>query len=508
LEYVLLAYGAVFVSTGFALGLQARAASPFEPVPRDGLWALMAFALVHGAADWTQLGTYLEQQGYGTFSAGLALARLALLAASYAFMGAFGLLLALPRAGKGRARIAAGVPAAAFAAWAAAYGVAVARGGALDPEGVAGAEAATRYLLGIPACALGVLGLERVWRRVREEKWRTSRFVAIACVALALYGILTGLVVPASGVGLARTLNVTSFGAVVHVPVELFRAAAIAVTGLLVSEVFVRTTTEHLQREVEHLRDDFISLVAHDLRTPLGTVETGASLLDRLPPEEHGTEREAKIIRAIRASVRTMRKIVDDLLDVSRLESRRLSVSRERLDLGPLLLRLLEWAPAEAVRGHTLRLVPPDSLPPVLADPVRVEQVLSNLLSNAGKYSPPASEIVIAAWSGPREVTLSVTNQGPGIPPRDLSRVFSRHYRTARASTGRAPGLGLGLYIAKGLVEAQGGRIWAESEPGKVTTFSFTLPRASPGRAARAPKALSRDAASIPGPHAPDRHAP
>jgi signal transduction histidine kinase len=218
--------------------------------------------------------------------------------------------------------------------------------------------------------------------------------------------------------------------------------------------------------------------VAHDLRTPLGTVTSGVTLLERLPREEHGTDREARVLRAVRASSRAMARIVSDLLDASRLEARRLSVAPERLDLGPLLLRLVEWAPAEAMRGHTLRLVPPGPLPKVLADPVRVEQVLANLLSNAGKYSHPQSEILLEARAGSREVTLSVTNAGAGIAARDLPRVFSRHFRTSSARSGRAPGLGLGLYIAKGLVESQGGRIWAESVPGLRTTFSFTLPLA------------------------------
>jgi signal transduction histidine kinase len=277
----------------------------------------------------------------------------------------------------------------------------------------------------------------------------------------------------------------------------VFRGAAFATAGLLISEVFVRTTTEHLRGQVEHLRDEFISLVAHDLRTPLSTVTLGVTALERLPADAHGTDREARTLRAIAASARAMTRIVGDLLDASRLEARRLAVAPERLDLGPLLLRLVEWAPAEALRGHRVQLAPPGPLPPVLADPVRVEQVLANLLSNAGKYSPAQSTILLEARAGPEEVTLSVTNDGEGIAAPDLQRVFSRHFRTRSAQHGRAPGLGLGLYIARGLVEAQGGRIWAESEPGRRTTFSFTLPRAPAAQPSPAPRAR------VAGPRAP-----
>lgn len=479
MAYVLVAYGAVFVCTGFALGVQARAAAPTEPISRAGLWAGTLFALVHGASEWLELVLHLEAREHGVAPVEVGLARIASLAVSFAILGAFGLLLATRRDGTPRWRLALAVPGGALAACAlAGWGALGGRDAPLDAGTLAAAEGAIRYALGAPASVAASVGLLLVRRRIRDEHWVAARCLAAAAVAFAAYGVFAGVVVPPSTLGPAAALNTETFAAVAGVPVLLFRAAAMAAVGLLLSEVFVRTTTDHLRREVEHLRDGFISLVAHDLRTPLGTVTTGVTLLQRLPPGERGTDREARILRAVDASVRAMTKIVSDLLDASRLESRRLSISPEPLDLLPLLLRLVEWAPAEAMRDHTLRLVPPGPLPPVLADPVRVEQVLSNLLSNAGKYSPAGTEIRLEARAGPGEVTLSVTNAGAGIAARDLPRVFSRHFRTGAARRGRAPGLGLGLYIARGLVEAQGGRMWAESEPGVRTTFSFTLPRA------------------------------
>jgi signal transduction histidine kinase len=483
-EYVLLAYGAVFVCSGFALGVQARAAAPTEPISRAGLWAATLFALVHGASDWLELGVFLEQREHGVFPARLGLARVALLAVSFAILGAFGLFLATARDGRVRQRYPYVAPAAITLAWGLFTWLALgAPRGPLDREALATAEAAARYFLGVPACVAACCGLDQVRRRIRIEQWRAASYLAAGAAAVAAYAFFAGVVVPPAPLGPATTLNVDTFQSFTHVPVQLLRAASMAVAGLLLSEVFVRTTTEHLRSEVEHLRDDFISLVAHDLRTPLGTVTTGAVLLERLPREEHGSDREARILGAIQASARAMNKIVSDLLDASRLESRKLAISPERLDLDPLLNRLVEWAPAEALRGHSLRLVPPEPLPPVLADPVRVEQVLSNLLSNAGKYSPPQSEIVLSARALPREVLLSVINSGAGISARDLPRVFARHFRTRSARSGETPGLGLGLYIAKGLIESQGGRIWAESVPGELTTFSFTLPRVTPERA-------------------------
>jgi signal transduction histidine kinase len=488
MHWVLLGYGASFMCCGCALGVQARAAAPTEPISRAGLWAAAVFAIVHGAGDWLELAVVDAQREAGRFPMRLALARLVLLAASFAVLAAFGLLLPAQPDEAPRWRLAVAAPVAALAA----FGVVVWATLGDGPPGAAAlarAEATARYALGVPASLVAFLGLDRVRRRIRTEQWVAARYLAAASVAIAIYGFFAGVVVPASSVGLAPVLNLASFAAATHLPVHVFRAASMGGAALLLSEVFVRTTTEHLRSEVEHLRDEFISLVAHDLRTPLGTVTSGVTLLERLRREEHATDREARILRAVRSSTLAMSRIVSDLLDASRLESRRLTVAPERLDLGPLLLRLVEWAPAEALRGHSVRLVPPGPLPPVLADPIRVEQVLSNLLSNAGKYSPPETVIVVEARAGPDEVTLAVTNAGPGIAPRDLPRVFTRHFR-ARDATGRAPGLGLGLYIARGLVESQGGRIRAESRPGR-TTFSFTLPRARGERAEAEPGAVA-----------------
>jgi signal transduction histidine kinase len=115
-------------------------------------------------------------------------------------------------------------------------------------------------------------------------------------------------------------------------------------------------------------------------------------------------------------------------------------------------------------------------VPCLEADPGRVEQVLTNLLTNAAKYADSGNEIVVEVAPRGRGGVVSVTNRGPGLRPEELPRVFSRFYRTKRARTGPAEGLGLGLYISKGLVEAHGGRVAVQSVPGETTTFSFTLP--------------------------------
>jgi signal transduction histidine kinase len=166
--------------------------------------------------------------------------------------------------------------------------------------------------------------------------------------------------------------------------------------------------------------------------------------------------------------------MVRDLLDTSRLETHMLALERRTVELRPLVSEIVERA-RELMHEHAVRVELPEDLPMVHADPMRVEQVLLNLLSNAAKYSTPATEITVEAKALPTEVELAVTNQGAGLTEWEISRVFSRFYRSKHARS--VEGLGIGLYIAKGLVEAQGGRIWIESEPGRFATFRFTLPR-------------------------------
>jgi signal transduction histidine kinase len=125
---------------------------------------------------------------------------------------------------------------------------------------------------------------------------------------------------------------------------------------------------------------------------------------------------------------------------------------------------------------HTLRAEFPADFPPVLGDEERLRQALTNLLSNALKYSP-GGNVIVRGRVEPQQIVASVSDEGPGIAAADLPRVFDRFYRADSDLTRRAKGAGLGLYLAKAVIEAHGGRIWAESTPGKGTTFSFSLPR-------------------------------
>jgi len=227
------------------------------------------------------------------------------------------------------------------------------------------------------------------------------------------------------------------------------------------------------QHELEEQREDMLRAISHDLRNPLSAVLGQAQLLERRL-EKAGLERERTNVEAIITSARRMNAMIQDLVDAARLESRQLRLNLQPVDLRtfvPDLLQRLE----PVMETRRVRVQIPEGLPPVRADPDRLERILSNLLSNALKFSPPGSEVTVSAQQRGDEIVTSVSDHGPGIPPEDIPKLFQRYARTT-VGEARRDGLGLGLYITRGLVEAHGGRIWVESQVGIGSTFSFSLP--------------------------------
>jgi len=234
----------------------------------------------------------------------------------------------------------------------------------------------------------------------------------------------------------------------------------------------VRDVTE--LRRSERLRRELVANVSHELRTPLtsikGFVET---LLAGALRDEQNSRRFLEIIEA---ETNRLTKLVDDLLELSRLESKGVTFRLQPVDLGELCRALVARQQPRAERaGVELTCsAEPDAV--VLADPDRVEQVLTNLVDNALKFTPEGGRIHVQVGRQGSEVWVSVADTGRGIPPDDLPHVFERFYRADRSRTRTSGGSGLGLAIAKHLVEMQGGRIWAESSPGHGSVFSFALP--------------------------------
>jgi PAS domain S-box-containing protein len=228
-------------------------------------------------------------------------------------------------------------------------------------------------------------------------------------------------------------------------------------------------------RHLMKMREEWTSVVAHDLRQPIGNITMSVDLLARLHIGEMN-EREKLMINRIRSAASNLARMVDDLLDVARMESKNLHVERNWIDPRAVVRESIERL-SYITKGAHIRVLEAEELVPVFADAVRIEQVLGNLISNAVKYGDPGREILIRLEPrNDNEIEILVTNHSKGIPPDELPHLFDRFSRSKSVRGSGVPGLGLGLYIAKGIIEAHGGRIWAESVTGGATTFHFTIP--------------------------------
>ncbi|MBI2390537.1 MAG: PAS domain S-box protein [Deltaproteobacteria bacterium] len=242
------------------------------------------------------------------------------------------------------------------------------------------------------------------------------------------------------------------------------------------------------QRVLERLREEWISIIAHDLRQPVTSISVYAGMHARRTQDAHVKTAFEHIL----ANAHRLDRMIADLLDVSRVESQRLDLELAAVDLAVLAHESLERMTGQT-RGDVIRLVIHGEVPRVRVDPQRFEQVLGNLVSNAVKYGEAGAPIVVEIERSGEEVRVSVINRGAGIPQHELGNLFERFGRTRTARRRGIAGLGLGLYITRGIVEAHGGRIWAESEPGATTAFRFTLPLASAAEAARVTRDEARD---------------
>jgi PAS domain S-box-containing protein len=226
------------------------------------------------------------------------------------------------------------------------------------------------------------------------------------------------------------------------------------------------------ERVVEQMKSDFVSTVSHELRTPLTSIYGFAETLLRSDVDFSDAER-ATFLRYIASESEHLIRIVDDLLNVARLEAGTLGVSLEPVDVGEAAREAT--AAAEANGRRFAVDVEPGGLV-VRADREKLTQVLANLLDNAVKYSPEGGTITLTARRRADAAEIAVADEGVGIPRSDQQRIFSKFFRTDRG--GAAAGTGLGLFLVRGLVAAMGGRIWVESEEGRGSRFTFDLPLA------------------------------
>ncbi|HET9911691.1 MAG TPA: ATP-binding protein [Anaerolineales bacterium] len=226
-------------------------------------------------------------------------------------------------------------------------------------------------------------------------------------------------------------------------------------------------------RNADEIKSTFISIVSHELRTPVALIKGYASTLRR-DDAKWDKHTISDSLAVIEEEADRLSKMIDDLLDASRLQAGGLSLNRGDVSLPNLAKRVAEKLATQSGQ-HTIVTDFPDNFPILLADETRIEQVLINLVSNALKYTPKG-EIRITGQVRPEQVIICVSDQGPGIEAKDLPHIFDRFYRSTNAVK-QTKGAGLGLYLARAIVEAHGGRIWADPKPDSGARICFSLPR-------------------------------
>lgn len=298
--------------------------------------------------------------------------------------------------------------------------------------------------------------------RVRSALWTAA--LAATAVALVIGGLLFRSIVAPLRHLTAASRAIAAGDLSVRAPVQGGDEVA------QLADAF-NQMAESLAR-AEQARRNQTADVAHELRTPLTVIQgTLEAMLDGVYPADRDN------LQAALAQTRTLSRLVEDLRLLALADAGRLSLHTAPLDLASFLRETVEAHQTQAQeRDVSLALEIPAPLPPVEADRDRLAQVLGNLLNNALRYVPSGGHVTIRARGTEEEVAVSVSDDGPGIPPADLPHLFERFWRGDRARRQATGGSGLGLTIARSLVEAHGGRLWVESAAGKGAVFTFTLP--------------------------------
>jgi signal transduction histidine kinase len=270
-----------------------------------------------------------------------------------------------------------------------------------------------------------------------------------------------------------------------HQPV--FSADDLALAQLLADQAAVVLESRALideaarvqaQEAATRLKEDFVSAAAHDLKTPLTTLLGQAQILELRFARDPSLAPHRPAVDRIAREARRLSALVEDLLDASRIEEGKLEVRREPVDIGAVVR-----AVAERSRPEKERIVV-DASEPLLGsfDRRRIDQLVDNLLENGLKYSGPDSPVELRAWREDGAIRISVRDHGIGIPAVDLPRVFDRFHRASNVDARSYAGIGLGLYICRGIAEEHGGRIWVESTVGEGSTFHVALPDTREGK--------------------------
>lgn len=358
----------------------------------------------------------------------------------------------------------------------------------------------SRYGSAVFGVALVTLVLARSQLGLDQAHIALTYLLAIFCVA-GVAGLGPGVVASLLSFLLYNYSFVPPFYVLtVEQPQDLLRLIVFLIAALLAScmaalaleraQLLRQIAEQEAAAAADRIKATVLSSISHDLRTPLATI-TGVATALRHGNLSPTSQAGAELLDTLIDEAERLNRLVSNLLNMSRIESGALETTRaweEISDLtGGVLARLHSH-----LANRPLRVVMPSDLPLIWVNAALIDQVLTNLLENALKYTPPATPIVVMAARQGRELWVSVADAGPGIPPAALPKIFDKFVRVDTPGR-RTQGSGLGLAICKGIVEAHGGRIWAENRPEGGVAFTLSLPLQPPG-APPAPLALADEA--------------
>jgi signal transduction histidine kinase len=327
------------------------------------------------------------------------------------------------------------------------------------------------------------------WPRSESASAESTAAVSYVTAMCAFLGVSGALRLSRSSAQLSTVLAVAIFVfAAAVVELDIVRGVAIAATLAVAGALSARAPTRMRRvvtdqvarmalsrmydeaRQAIDAREEVLKIVSHDLRNPLNTISMSAGLMLEvdLPHDQR-----VKQLSMIKRAGERMNRLIQDLLDVAKLEAGRLGIDPKPTEIAPIVNEAVDMLrPIAAEKSIRLDLVVADGLPTITADAGRVLQVLSNLVGNAVKFTPAGGRVTIRAERVAGSVRFCVADTGPGIPPAQLPQIFGRFWQADRSDR---RGIGLGLAIAKGIVEAHGGRIWVESRVAEGTSLYFTL---------------------------------
>ncbi|HWD88550.1 MAG TPA: PAS domain S-box protein [Mucilaginibacter sp.] len=282
---------------------------------------------------------------------------------------------------------------------------------------------------------------------------------------------IIGKIISGQKVDHFETIRITKNGT--SIPLSITVSPVINNSGVIIgASKIARDISE--RKKAEEQKNDFLSLASHELKTPLTSMSGYMQILDKMFDDE----KSQKFIGKTRQQINRLTQLVSDLLDVSKIDADRLHISKEIFDINKVLLDAVEFI-QNSQPSHLIKANIPDRPAFIYGNAQRIEQVFINLFANAIKYSPDAHEIVVSEENVNNQVLISIRDFGIGIPADKIREIFTRFYKVDESARSM-PGLGIGLYISSRIIEKHNGKLWAESEPGKGSTFCIALPSVVP----------------------------